>query len=668
MPPYIYSLLSEISYVSKYIFTKTCLMKCREFQVFHRTHTTRVEGTLDSISSDISNLAQGTDKLDTSMEEMKEAIASLEREFKLSKPPAVVGPNTDVQPAGPSRFTPTPMEVNESRPQREGDSINDERDGNGDDDNGDNDVRYNNHDCDISEDPDRGKASTDECLSTSLLARDFPIDRRVQRSSSSLYILLGTLEWKSTITTINWKDSPKGGEHSQRPWKVTTRSLRNFRPAPWLTSWICMRQNISEKKSTYGGISSQGSLKRFPCIRSDNDQIFRACKARQLEVVQTLFENKLALPWDMDSSGKGLLEHVIFPDVAEPDTVFSESTFMLAKYLIECGAEPAPSIKAIYKQRAVLRQQGLYNRNTQGNLVGTQYASTGALQNSNTQDLETEESWKRLEELGRMCINQAHEDPFEDPGIRNDVWKTSEIGIAAFPMGSFYLYHEEWPIGVEDLAFENPDSIFFDLVTTEVISTTPRHDLISRLDCRYRTLANLCRNGIKAEIVACYMSQKEMPSSSQIYNCANGHSLFCQDGPTHLLHSLLGRVNMERHRKEHRGVVRQHIRRMLVLLLKHAEDPRLRCCCPRAQAANCSRTPTEIAAAKGVLDIWAKALAEAGIDAEEFHLDDFATAPVDVVQSSQAGPSESQASSASTRLNLSPETRAKLLRKLALLL
>lgn len=105
---------------------------------------------------------------------------------------------------------------------------------------------------------------------------------------------------------------------------------------------------------------------------------------------------------------------------------------------------------------------------------------------------------------------------------------------------------------------------------------------------------------------------------------------------------------------------------MLVLLLKHAEDPRLRC--PRAQAANCSRTPTEIAAAKDVLDIWAKALAEAGIDLEEFYLGGFATVLVDVVQSSQAGPSESQASSTSTRLNLSPETRAKLPRKLALLL
>jgi len=82
-----------------------------------------------------------------------------------------------------------------------------------------------------------------------------------------------------------------------------------------------MRQNIFEKKSIYGGISSQGSLKRFPCIRSDNDQIFRACKARQLEVAQTLFENKLALPRDMDSSGEGLLEHVIFPDIAEPDSL-----------------------------------------------------------------------------------------------------------------------------------------------------------------------------------------------------------------------------------------------------------------------------------------------------------------------------------------------------------
>ena len=95
---------------------------------------------------------------------------------------------------------------------------------------------------------------------------------------------------------------------------------------------------------------------------------------------------------------------------------------------------------------------------------------------------------------------------------------------------------------------------------------------------------------------------------------------------------------------------------MPALLLKHAEDPRLRCCCPRAQAANCSRTPTEIAAAKGVLDIWAKALAEAGIDPEEFHLDNFATVAVDVVQPSQAERSEGQASSASTRLNLSPET------------
>lgn len=40
-------------------------------------------------------------------------------------------------------------------------------------------------------------------------------------------------------------------------------------------------------------------------------------------------------------------------------------------------------------------------------------------------------------------------------------------------------------------------------------------------------------------------------------------------------------------------------------------------------------------------------------------MDDFATVAVGVVQPSQAGRSESQASSASTRLNLSPETTAE---------
>ena len=105
-------------------------MKCKEFQVFHRTHTTRVKGTLDSISSDISNLAQDTDKLDTSMEGVKGATTSLDREFRPSKPLAVVGPNTNVQPTGPSRATPALMEANESQPRCEGDSINNERDGN----------------------------------------------------------------------------------------------------------------------------------------------------------------------------------------------------------------------------------------------------------------------------------------------------------------------------------------------------------------------------------------------------------------------------------------------------------------------------------------------------------------------------------------------------------
>jgi hypothetical protein len=62
-------------------------------------------------------------------------------------------------------------------------------------------------------------------------------------------------------------------------------------------------------------------IPRFPKAVPLHDRIFRACKARQLEVVQTLFENKLALPWDIDSSGKGLLEHVIFPDIAEPDSL-----------------------------------------------------------------------------------------------------------------------------------------------------------------------------------------------------------------------------------------------------------------------------------------------------------------------------------------------------------
>jgi hypothetical protein len=39
-------------------------------------------------------------------------------------------------------------------------------------------------------------------------------------------------------------------------------------------------------------------------------------------------------------------------------TVFSEFTFMLAKYPIECGAEPVPSIKAIYKRELFCANKG----------------------------------------------------------------------------------------------------------------------------------------------------------------------------------------------------------------------------------------------------------------------------------------------------------------------
>jgi len=600
----------------------------RDFQVTHQDHAARVEGTLDTISSTVSSSAGRIETIGSDVDELKNFIHELKRELiskTLSTSSTFVQSIVETEPTQSSPATHALLDHPGSQEPHSGDHS--------------------------SEAVYRLGTSTDEDIGVSTLPLDFPTDRRIERACSSYSMWIGTIEWKVTTTIIRWDDFSQSDQDEEYPWKKVKRSFFKFVPSPWLASRLWTVKTMSQSTTIYGGIPSYSSWKRFPNVIPDDSPIFKACDLRQLKIVKQLFRDKKASPWDIDRFGVSLIERVIYPKESPlEDQAVTDSVVELVKYLIECGAESSQSIQAIYKQRRVLRQQGLWPSDVVSITSGGRFSQS-----------EVESSWKRLEDIGRMCIDKAQEDPFENPVLRLKVWQSSEVGLVAFPLGSFYLYHESWPVGVEDLAFENPDIVFSDLLCVDV---APHQDLISCLNSRYRTLANLCRNGIKAKVFGTHNAQGSRTGTRP------GQGVFCESSPSHLLHAFMHRVNLSNFDHKERVVIRQHVRRMLVLLLQNGEDPHPLCACSTSwnSAGTRPSIPTDLAASHDLMDPWTGALLETGFDPTDFVPQYTAIQSLDEIQEGVSEPSPSNTGSAGVRPKFTPEQRAKILRVLAYLM
>ncbi|OCK82044.1 hypothetical protein K432DRAFT_424433 [Lepidopterella palustris CBS 459.81] len=439
--------------------------------------------------------------------------------------------------------------------------------------------------------------------------KDYPASRRVTRSIREFYIGFGIIQQKSTTTT---ELEPE----DQSSMIMTCHTSYAFLPAAWLSPRGI--QAVFESTTVFGGsIIRHAALRPVPRI-PDNSAIIKAVRRGHLVNVIGLFKSGRASPHDIDTSGKSLLEHAIVPDIGRdriaPVTL---GTVVLVRYLIRCGAESSTAMPAIHIQQRTLRQQEvLLNGDLKNRMTGDK------IQELN----DAADSWKNLEELGRMCLNHAKEDPFQDPTLRLDMWSSSEVGRASKPLDSFYLYHDKWPIGVEDIAIEQPKVVFNILLTVDAPSSSDYHELVKRLNCRYNILNALYRDGAMKEICSRVNSDTPYSTSDAMQN-----SLFCLNAPNHLLHRVFSVSNMGRCQSRFRGIIRQHIQRLLVLFLRNGEDPHLRCPCSAMWNGRQgeTRTPTDLAIARNLLDTWNDALSEVGLDPEDFLHDRVVTEPVE---------------------------------------
>lgn len=454
--------------------------------------------------------------------------------------------------------------------------------------------------------------STDSLkLQESFIAPSASESSQITRRRGAIPVGLGFLHWSTT----NYVERRPNGDVRRSSYHTTYRFL------PSISIYSGGLQLLCRWNSIYGGISIPWGTLRPMTRVPDDAPIIKAVQRGHLVRVIELISSGQASAHDVDTSGRGLLEHAIYPKVVTLDRLLiTELAFILVRYLIKCGAEPAKAMPAIYEQQCQLRQQELIPFAAEvTDLYQKPYSKPSNI-------AAIKKARRVLEDIARLCLDKAVEDPYQDPELRLKMWKSSEVGPWNAPIDSFYLYHENWPIGIEDLALELPEEVFSMLLSVDVYSPNDNHDLISRLDRRYSVLAALYNAGIPSKAFA-----RDAVKRTQLPPRSLATGGFCRGVNSHLVHLLIARSNLLRCETRYRDTIRQHLLRMLVLLLRNGEDPHRRCPCAVIWNGNEGelRTPTDLAIGRNLLDIWNEALKQAGCDPQDFVEDRVVSLPVE---------------------------------------
>ncbi|KAF2275640.1 uncharacterized protein EI97DRAFT_66523 [Westerdykella ornata] len=365
-------------------------------------------------------------------------------------------------------------------------------------------------------------------------------------------------------------------------------------------------------------LSSQGRVMRMDktmtdlyatswdlCLRSynivrDDAMILRACRARDLPAIQKLFQYGQASPFDVDCDGRALLSYVWNSRLVHEDFGAEEACQVqqTIQFLITQGADPTTYVQEFLESyrswTGFLWAYGCYF------LDGDPDSGTAA-------------TLKSLDDTLRMCLENSRTDPFEDGEGLLSLWKASLGGYSLPALDSSYLFREDLA-GLDELVFENPDQVFYDIVGgLRVMNSNKVYQ--EYLDQNYDTLVYLCRGGpqsIKSKVFSRDMDRNG-PLLDSRWTC------FCPVGSSHLLFQALHERRLAPYFKQAKArIIRKHVHRVLVQLLSSGEDPRARCDCKTSwQSPSGFRSATDLAGEEGLLDVWERALQECGHDATE---------------------------------------------------
>ncbi|KAF2113470.1 hypothetical protein BDV96DRAFT_648428 [Lophiotrema nucula] len=362
-------------------------------------------------------------------------------------------------------------------------------------------------------------------------------------------------------------------------------------PFRWLSTkghYLSVQKFFDQNKSP----SWNMTLRTYHVVPEDS-MIMLACENRDLDAIRKLFEYRKASPFDVDSNGSSLLVHAIarFTDAATPDDMVA--TREVISFLTSHGADPTGFFGHL------LDRHMHHSRDTW--LWDHKSAAP-------TADRLIHQA---IDDIWSLCLDRCHADPFADIGVLKKVWETSMGGRMVPPLDPSYLFHDRYS-GLDDLVFEHPDQVFWDLMNARIGSVGPDEIWERLIDQQYETLVYLC-NGGKDSIKANIFSRQYAATVTW----RRENSCYCPSNGTHLLYQLLDDLELEKssYWLSRKKPMLQHLKRMLILLLQNGEDPKATCSCPaRWQRKEYFRSPTDIAAEQGVLAIWIQALEECGID------------------------------------------------------
>ncbi|KAF2260752.1 hypothetical protein CC78DRAFT_387271 [Lojkania enalia] len=324
-------------------------------------------------------------------------------------------------------------------------------------------------------------------------------------------------------------------------------------------------------------------------IVSKDSMIMLACAKCDIVAIRKLFEYRQASPFDVDAHGNSLMGRALIGSYSEYSTLADmEQCKEIITYILSQGADATNFIEEF-----LIRQ---YDYSMDKWWLWNNSVSCSDTEDKRIHDI--------VEQIWRICLENCHTDAFANPKVLTSLWDAS-MGCCYAPLDPAFLFQDSHS-GFDDLVFENPEKVFSDLVNPFRL---PTDQFWRRLiDQQYETMVYVCYGGadsIKSRIFSKHQSYRR-PEQRE--------SCFCPSLGSHLLFKLMRNAGST-YRKSQQSLLRQHVHRMTVLLLHSGENPESTCSCQGSwQWPAHHRSVTDVAAAGGLLRVWASALEDAGFD------------------------------------------------------
>lgn len=442
-------------------------------------------------------------------------------------------------------------------------------------------------------------------------AHNWHLQYRTSMFAATLETFVGSVERKSTVRSYVFNASNVAGMSGEKSQACTSLS---FTPPSWLSgsrltvSYITSRVLYTTQRPIISNITfGLRPVYRVPI----SSPIVEACRRTDLSSVRTLVETSQASPFDIDVDDNGLLVHILGNSPARPAAAFD-----IVQYLVDSGLDPTKSLDALHDvfsgwQQECLVHDAFLHSQTDRHVYVKGEDEPVDLSNIMPESAMEAYYMENINIVAKLALRRALEDAFCSDVTLDMLWSFAGIDgnwTSSFPTLQQDSLREHWTM-IEEMAFRIPDTVFGQQLS---LKAHPRALFRRRLDAKYALIEALCTSGARRRIF------RKWGSSGQRDPLLGESSLTCNEAPTHMLFTVLSgtpsQFRGERKQQGQWGHERIQIVRLLACLMRDGEDPRVHCSCSRSWNSRniVRRSATCYAAELGCLDLWQKALQQAG--------------------------------------------------------